>query len=256
MSHSDSKSSDQCAARKATTKRELASGDEVDQLRRHIHRLQIELREQTQLSMAALEAQRESIARELHDNFGQYLTVMEMELGGLLRRTDVPADIRARMVKLQSLSSGARRDVGRIASQIRPISLDGVSLQNACLQLLADWKERSALDIDVHVSIGSQKLPALIETVLFRALQEAITNVVKHAKATRAGVILQALAHNVQLVVEDDGAGLPYGDSGIDASSPRLGLLGMRERLALVGGSLEIESVPGKGTTLLINVPL
>jgi signal transduction histidine kinase len=143
-----------------------------------------------------------------------------------------------------------------MANEIRPVSLEGIGLRDACLHLLADWKERSSVDFDVHVSIGGHELPAMVETVLFRVLQEAITNVVKHAGATRAGVILQSLPHSVQLVIEDDGVGFAKSDSKGDAPSSRLGLLGMRERLALVGGSLEIESLPGKGTTLLINVPL
>lgn len=256
MSHSDSKSPDQRASRKVTAKRQAPAQEDVGRLRDEIQRLQIELHEQAQRFMLSEEAGRESIARELHDNFGQYLTVMDMELDGIMAQTDAPADIRARIVRLRSFTADARRDVGRIAGEIRPVSLEGVGFQDACLQFLTDWKGRSSLEFDVHVSIGSQELPAMVETVLFRVLQEAITNVVKHASATRVGVILQSLAHNVQLVIEDDGVGFACSDSNNDASSSRLGLLGMRERLALVGGSLEIESLPGKGTTLLINVPL
>jgi len=256
MSHSDSKSPDQRASRKAAANRLATVQEDVGHLQNEIQRLNIELHEQAQRFLLSEEAGRESIARELHDNFGQYLTVMDMELDGIMAQADTPAGLRARIVRLKSFTADARRDVGRMASEIRPASLEGIGLRDACLHLLTDWKERSSLEFDVHVAIGGRELPAMVETVLFRVLQEAITNVVKHASATRAGVILQSLSHNVQLVIEDDGVGFACSDSKNDASSSRLGLLGMRERLALVGGSLEIESIPGKGTTLLINVPL
>ena len=95
-----------------------------------------------------------------------------------------------------------------------------------------------------------------METTLYRVLQEAVTNVARHAEAGRVGIILEASEQEARLIVEDDGHGFTWDDSGSGAPSGRLGLLGMRERLTLVGGTLEVETSPGGGTTLFSRVPL
>ena len=122
---------------------------------------------------------------------------------------------------------------------------------------MEEWSERSALKFDVHLALDDRRLPPAIETTLYRVLQEAVRNVVKHARASRVGVILEATDKEVRLIIEDDGKGFIWeGDDTSPEASPRLGLLGVRERLALVGGVLEVESAPASGTTLLIHVPL
>lgn len=203
------------------------------------------------------EAERESIARELHDKFGQFLTVMEMELENVAASAGLPPDLRARIEKLRTLTANAHNDVGQLAWEIRPASLHGQRLQDASEQLLEEWGARSPLAFDVHLSLGDRRLPEATETTIYRVLQEAVTNVVKHARATRVGVILQATAKEIRLIVEDDGEGFSDAlDTKAGCARGRFGLLGIRERLALVNGTLEIESVPGKGTTLLISVPI
>jgi signal transduction histidine kinase len=201
------------------------------------------------------DAERESIARELHDKIGQYLVVVEMELSRLLDDAALSDELRQRVAQLKKLTNEAREDVGQLAWEIRPAPLRGGNLHDACKLLLDEWAERSRLTFDTHLSFGSLRLPEAIENTIYRVLQEALTNVVKHAKAKRVGVMLQASPQEVRLVVEDDGEGFVGGKKPVGATV-RLGLLGIRERLSLVNGNLEIESAQGKGTTLLISVPL
>jgi signal transduction histidine kinase len=226
-------------------------------LEREIAQLKTALTEQACQSVADREAEREAIARELHDKFGQYLTVMTLELNAIGQQADLPPVLSDRLQTLMSLTAQAEHDVSGMAWQMRPVSLEGLDLKSACGQLAEAWSDRAALAFDLHLSLGPRKLPPLVETTLYRVLQEAITNVVKHANATRIGIILRAVSHEVVLVVEDDGSGFEH-DKAENTLPPALslGLRGIRERLALVGGILEIETSPGRGTTLLISVPL
>jgi signal transduction histidine kinase len=122
-------------------------------------------------------------------------------------------------------------------------------------QFLEERAERLGLRFELHLALGDRRLPQVIETTFYRILQEAITNVVKHARAKKVGVILNATLAEAIMIIEDDGVGFELDDGSIALSS-RLGLLGVRERLALVGGAIEIETTPGHGTTLIIHVPL
>jgi signal transduction histidine kinase len=182
---------------------------------------------------------------------------MQLDLDGIGRDTEASASIRRRVEKLKSLTTDVGQEVNQMAWEIRPTALDDLGLQKAFQQFLEEWAERSPLQFDVHLALNDRRLPPAIETALYRVLQEAIRNVVKHAQASRVGVILEATAREVRLIVEDDGKGFVWETSaGAVAASDRLGLLGIRERLALVGGMLEVETSPGSGTTLLIHVPL
>jgi light-regulated signal transduction histidine kinase (bacteriophytochrome) len=203
------------------------------------------------------EAERQRIARELHDSLGQYLTVMRLDLDGIGRDSDASASIRQRVEKLKSLTADVGQEVNQLAWEIRPTTLDDLGLQMAFQQFLEQWAERSTLTFDVHLALNDRRLPPPIETALYRVLQEAILNVVKHADAKQVGVILEASRSEVRLIIEDDGKGFIWDEAGRAAGpADRLGLIGVRERLALVGGSLEVETSPGAGTTLLIHVPL
>jgi light-regulated signal transduction histidine kinase (bacteriophytochrome) len=203
------------------------------------------------------EAERQRIARELHDSLGQYLTVMRMDLEGISREAEASEAIRRRVEKLKALTTDVGHEVNHLAWEIRPTALDDLGLQMAFQQFLEEWAERSELQFDVHLSLNDRRLPPSIETTLYRVLQEAIRNVVKHAGAKRVGIILEATADEVRMIVEDDGRGFEWDDeTGAVGPSKRLGLLGIRERLALVGGSLEVETAPGRGTTVFIHVSL
>jgi signal transduction histidine kinase len=203
------------------------------------------------------EAERQRIARELHDSLGQYLTAMQLDLEGIARDKTVTTSIKARVERLKSMTSDAGHEVNHLAWEIRPTSLDDLGLQTAIQQFLEEWSERCELQFDLHLTLKNRRLPPTVESALYRVVQEAIHNVVKHADATRVGVILEATENEARLIIEDDGKGFVWNEGDIDTTtSSRLGLLGIRERLALVGGALEIETSPGRGATLLIHVPI
>jgi chemotaxis family two-component system sensor kinase Cph1 len=164
---------------------------------------------------------------------------------------------RQRLAELKDLTAQLGRDFSRMAWDLRPMALDDLGLRNAITQYLEEWAERSGLQIDLEITLGDRRLPPSVETGLFRVLQEAITNVVKHSGADRVGVILEATDGEIRLIVEDNGRGFQVdGRSDVALGKAHLGLRGVRERLVLVHGSLEIESAPSGGTTVYACVPI
>jgi light-regulated signal transduction histidine kinase (bacteriophytochrome) len=215
--------------------------------------LEAELSQVLRRMVVEQETERQRIARELHDSLGQYFTAFHLDLEGIARDAGASSAIRARVERLKALTVDASHQVHTMAWEIRPTSLDDLGLQTASQQLLEEWAERCELTFDQHLVIDNRRFAPAIESALYRVLQEAIRNVIKHAQATRVGVILEGTPTELRLIVEDDGKGFDLGGQGPPL---RLGLLGMREHLGLVGGALEIETAPGRGTTLLIHVPL
>ena len=137
------------------------------------------------------------------------------------------------------------------------MALDELGLRNAITQYIDEWAELSGLHIDLEITLGDRRLPPDVETALFRVLQEAITNVVKHAGADSVGVILESIEGEIRLIIEDNGQGFQADQGAVVAlGKSHLGLLGVRERLALVNGRLEVESTPGSGTTVYACVPI
>jgi signal transduction histidine kinase len=219
--------------------------------------VEAELSQVLRRTVVEQEAERQRIARELHDSLGQYLTTMQLDLEGIARDETATNSIKARVERLKTMTADAGHEVNNLAWEIRPTLLDDLGLQTALQQFLEEWGERTQLQFDLHLTLHNRRLSPAVESALYRVLQEAIHNVVKHAEATRVGVILEATPSVARLIIEDDGKGFTLVDgAGPAAPSSRLGLLGVRERLALVGGTLEIESLPGRGTTLLIHVPI
>jgi signal transduction histidine kinase len=158
---------------------------------------------------------------------------------------------------LKALTGELGRAVTRMAWELRPVPLDELGLAPAVVHYLEEWAERSGVDVDIEMRLGNRHVPAAVESVLFRVLQEATTNVAKHAAASRVGVIMEAKGEDVRLIVEDNGAGFTSASDGpAEPATSHLGLVGMRERLALVRGCLEVESAPGAGTTLFVRIPL
>jgi signal transduction histidine kinase len=143
------------------------------------------------------------------------------------------------------------QDVRRLAVELRPKALDDFGLVSALERLVETFHEQTGIEVDLEPRLGEERLPFDVETTLYRITQEALTNVVKHAQAKRVSIVLMRRDRSVSAVIEDDGRGFSSGDSDEDG----LGLLGMRERISLVGGRLEVESSPGSGTTLSIEVP-
>jgi two-component system, NarL family, sensor histidine kinase DevS len=201
--------------------------------------------------VAAQELERARLARELHDETGQALTSI---LLGLKSLEDAPAgdDGRAALAEVRELVVSTLQDVRRLAVELRPAALDDFGLVPALERLVGTFREQTGMTVDLENRLKDRRLPTDVETALYRIVQEALTNVVKHADAGRVSIVLAHRDRSVAVVVEDDG-------SGFDPAATRdegLGLVGMRERVGLVGGRLRIESAAGTGTTLVAEVPL
>jgi signal transduction histidine kinase len=198
----------------------------------------------------AQELERARLARELHDETGQALTSILLGLKSLEDRVDSD-DGRTAVTELRNLVVSTLQDVRRLAVELRPAALDDFGLVPAIERLRDTVEEQGGLSIDVQSPLGDERLPQETETALYRIVQEALINVLKHAAATRVTVRLSRSGKTVALVVQDDG-------NGFDPASVRdggLGLVGMRERVALLGGRLTVESSEGGGTLLKAEVP-
>jgi signal transduction histidine kinase len=201
--------------------------------------------------VGAQESERRRLARELHDETGQALTSILLGLKPLEEAlADHPA--RAAVAELREHVVAALQDVRRLAVELRPKLLDDFGLVPALERLTESVAEQAEIRVDFHSALGETRLPTEVETALYRVVQESLTNIVKHADARNVSVSVVRRESGVAAVIEDDG-------TGFDQRSVRedgVGLLGMRERLALLDGRLEIESRPGAGTTVVAEVPL
>jgi signal transduction histidine kinase len=210
---------------------------------------------------AAQEDERRRISRELHDETGQHLTALLLGLKTLQPSIESP-DARQQLIKLQQLAAHLGQEIHRIAVQLRPTALDDLGLEKTLTNLLDEWSARSHVAVDFHCEgLAKARLPSEIETVLYRVVQEGLTNVARHANAKNVCVVLQRHPGFVSLIVEDDGKGFDVHsalkrprDHGVDRV--HLGLRSMKERLVLVGGELEVESFLNAGTTLFVRIPL
>jgi signal transduction histidine kinase len=201
--------------------------------------------------VAAQELERRRLARELHDETGQALTSILLGLKGL-EESDDPEVRRQAVVALRDLVSATLRDVRRLAVELRPSALDDFGLVAAVHRLGQTFGEQTGIRFDFEAQLGQDRLPGEVETALYRIVQEALTNVVKHAQAGAVSVVVTRQASSAVAVIEDDGR-------GFDPAAPAdggLGLEGMRERIGLLDGRLRIESRPGGGTTIVAEVPL
>ncbi len=199
--------------------------------------------------IAAQEAERARVARDLHDDIGQELT--SVLLGVRLVETAVPIDVHARTAELRQGVAHALESVQRLAFDLRPTVLDDLGLLDA-LRRLVDKVPTDATRIELEsVGLhGGERLAPDIETTAYRITQEAITNVIRHARASKCSVLIGLTESTLRVVVEDDGVGFD-----VDATRPRgLGQLGMRERAALVNGVLVVTSAPGEGTQVVFEV--
>ena len=199
----------------------------------------------------AQELERQRLARELHDETGQALTSILLGLKPLEQSVGTD-EARAAVASVRELVVSTLQDVRALAVELRPAALDDFGLVPAVERLTATFGEQSGLRIDLEAQLGEERLPSEVETALYRVVQEALTNVVKHAGAGHVSVLLSRKNGAVVAVIEDDGSGFDPAGTREDA----LGLAGMRERVGLVGGRLQIESTSGVGTTLVAEVPV
>ncbi len=220
---------------------------------REIRQAHEELRNLSLAMLEVRETERTRIARELHDELGQALTAMKMDVD-LLESTIPPerADLLERIVAMHELLDFTVSTTRRISSDLRPLVLDDLGLGAAAEWLMQTLAQRAGLACELRVDPSFAELGEPHASTLFRVMQESLTNVVRHAQAKRVAVHLDRLGDDALLSVSDDGIGI-----GPD-SPPRnsFGLRGIRERVLLLGGTVDISSHPGMGTKIVARVPL
>ena len=205
--------------------------------------------------VATEEHERGRLSRELHDRVGQQLTGLLLGLR-VLERDEQSNERATRIRGLADLASTLSRDLHSVAVQLRPPALDNLGLERALRSHLEEWSERSGVASRfVTNEFDEAALSGEVEAALYRIIQEVLTNVSKHARATQVTVALEGDVNTIHARVEDDGIG--FDPAQQPASGRRsIGLSGVRDRLALLGGRLEVRSAPGEGTTVTVHVPV
>ncbi len=231
-------------ARKLAEERICATEAERDDLRRRF--------------MRAQEQERLRLAHELHDQTGQTLTAALLELKGIELLVNDRGRERLRLLRRQMEEIG--KTLHRVAWELRPASIDELGLASALANYISEWSAQYRIEADFHCGeSGLDRLPEEIRTTIYRVVQEGLTNIAKHARQPAGvSIVIERVEAALRLLIEDDGCGFDAGPAQERAGERNggLGLAGMRERLALIGGELEIESSVGGGTTVLARIPL
>jgi two-component system sensor histidine kinase UhpB len=217
-----------------------------------------ELQALSERAINAQEDERRAIAQSLHDDTGQALSMLIIHLDRIDERIQPDQkELKKKVADARELASNSLTELRRILSGLRPAILDDLGLVPAIR-----WYARTTLEgVGVNVVVKAPSIPLslspAIKTTLFRIVQEAVNNVVRHADARSVTIVLGLNRGIVQLRVEDDGRGFDPGNASRDAVElQRLGLLGIRERAELLGGEVQIESAPEKGTRLQVSIPV
>lgn len=203
--------------------------------------------------LAAEEAAKERVARELHNRFGQNLAACRLILPELLKGADPVR--RALVEKLDLLTAQLSKDLHRIGAALRPTALDDLGLGATLEGYLGDWSAVTGVAMSSHVTALLPRFSAITETLLFRIAQEALHNVERHAKARSVSVVAEIEGRMLTLIFEDDGCGFDVEDT-LQRQSDARGIARMMQRAALIGGTTNVESTPGRGTTVYVRVPL
>ncbi|HEU5086286.1 MAG TPA: sensor histidine kinase, partial [Roseiflexaceae bacterium] len=208
--------------------------------------------------MTAQEEERRRVARELHDQLGQDLAGLILGLQVLRNTVAIDTPAVEQVHQLQALAMQIGLEVRTLAVQLRPAVLDDLGLGVALGTYVEQWSNRARVAIDLHTAgLDGERLPLAVESTIYRLVQEALTNILKHAAATSVSLILERQQTIVRLIVEDDGIGFDVEATRLQAySDHHFGLVGMEERVAHLGGTLLIESSPGNGTTVFVDIPL
>ncbi|HET7261592.1 MAG TPA: PAS domain-containing sensor histidine kinase [Casimicrobiaceae bacterium] len=210
-----------------------------------------ELKELGAAAHMTREQETRRIARELHDELGQQLTMLQMDVAWC--RARVPPGLAAKLERMDELLRSTIASTRRIASDLRPLLLDDLGLVPALEWLVQNFSQRSGIACSLSVDRPQIDLPMARASALFRIVQESLTNIAKHARATRVEVRLVHEPGRLVVRVRDDGVGLP---AGFAPRAGSFGLLGMRERVSFLGGVLSITGIPGAGTTVEVHLPL
>jgi len=202
----------------------------------------------------AQEDERRRIAREMHDQFGEQLTALGLRIRALKEACSGRHDLSAKIAALEDVADQLDRDVDHLIWELRPTALDDLGLRAALANYIEDWSRRVQIPAELHsAGLSTERLASELETTLYRIAQEALNNIAKHAHARHVEIILERRTDQVLLIVEDDGIGFDAGET--EEERRGFGLLGMQERAALVGATVQIESALGEGTTIFVRTP-
>ena len=205
--------------------------------------------------ITAQEDERRRVARELHDEMGQHVTSLLLGLHQLDAEPSTRGDGN-QVGHLRTIVGNLDRGVRRLAHDLRPAALDDLGMTAAISSYLEEWSHQTGIAADFHCIRCEERLATHIESTLYRIVQEALTNVARHAHARNVSVILERRPDCIVAIIEDDGTGFDAGAGAPADGATHFGLLGIRERAALLGGSARIESSAATGTSLFLSLPL
>jgi signal transduction histidine kinase len=205
--------------------------------------------------ITAQEEERKRISRELHDETSQALTSLMVGLKVLAGAASLQ-EVQEKASQLRAVAAQTLDSVHRLALELRPSVLDDLGLMAAIQRHVKDWGENVGMSVDFQVTGLDRRLAPQVETTVYRVVQEALTNVARHAEAQNVSVLLEYRGDSVVCIVEDDGRGFDVRRVLEAKDMRRLGLYGMQERISLVGGRLTVESTAGLGTTVFVEIPL
>lgn len=198
------------------------------------------------------ENERAHIARELHDEAGQVLSSLKLNLGRLEQDPECPPHFHQRLQELKGTTDSVLEELHRLAMDLRPAALDHLGLVPA-LEQYAKNLTNDELSIQIKsLGFGAEDLSQEVKTSIYRIVQEALTNIVRHSQASSVGILLEQIDDRIKVFVEDDGIGF---NIDLLEQPDHLGLVGMRERAEMLGGNLTVESLPGYGTSIIVEVP-
>ena len=219
--------------------------------------MQEQLRFLSRQLLAAQEEERKKISRELHDVIAQTLTSINVRLATLKKQAALNTKgLERSIARTQQLVKHSVNIVHRFARELRPTVLDDLGLIPALHTFMKHFRAETGIRVSLSAFAAVEQVNGDKRTVLYRVAQEALTNVARHAQATRAEVKIQKLDGAICMTIRDNGKGFQAEHVLHARKGRRLGLLGMRERLEMVGGNFTVTSAPGKGTTVLAQVPL
>jgi len=232
------------------------SEQHYSQLLEQSHRLQEQLRLLSRQLLVAQEEERKRISRELHDEIAQTLTGINVRLAALKMEATVNTKgLQKKITRTQRMVEKSVNIVHQFARELRPAVLDDLGLIPALHSFVKSFSKQAGIHIRLTVFAEVEKLDNAKRTVLYRVAQEALTNVARHAQASRVDVSIRKLPGAARMEIKDNGKSFEAQRVMDSKRNTRLGLIGMRERLEMVGGSFGVESAPGKGTTIRAQIP-
>lgn len=204
--------------------------------------------------VSAQEAERQRISRELHDEMGQHLSALAIAVKALQECPECPSQAAIHLAHIKASLAAMEEEVDRLAFELHPPALNSLGVAEALQQYAEDWTTISHIPVDFQpLGLAHERLNLEAETALYRIAQEALTNILKHAQATQVGIIVEWRRAEVRLIIEDNGSGF---DPEAMRQAYQTGLRSMQERLALLHGTLTVETAPGQGTTIYACLPV